>query len=309
MTPAAPSWPPASASSSAPMLGVINLDKPVGPTSHDMVGLVRRLTGMRRIGHAGTLDPLASGVLPILVGAATRLSEELTGGRKRYDAVVRLGYRSETDDGQGPIAVGTSPPAAEAAVSALDGMVGTFAQRPPAYSARKQEGVTAHRAARRGTVLDLPTREVTVHAIRVLDWESGPDWLDLRLDIETGAGTYIRSIARDLGEALGCGGYLHALRRTAAAGLMVGDAWTPDRLERLAEAGRMSEALIAVDTLLDLPDVRLDEAAARQFTTGGSAPWPGEGRVMVHGPTGLLGIGTLAEGRLHPRKVLAEGAP
>jgi tRNA pseudouridine55 synthase len=288
------------------MLGVINLDKPVGPTSHDMVGLVRRLTGMRRIGHAGTLDPLASGVLPILVGAATRLSEELTGGRKRYDAVIRLGFRSETDDGQGPIEAGGPPPPAEVAIAALNGMTGTFPQRPPAYSARKAEGVIAHRAARRGTVLDLPPREVTVHAIRVLGTEAGPDWLDLRLDIETGPGTYIRSMARDLGETLGCGGYLRTLRRTAAAGLVVDDARTPEELERLAAADRLSDALVAVDTLLSLPDVRLDDAQSRQFTNGGAIPWPGDGAVMVHGASGLLGIGTLAAGSLRPRKVLTE---
>ena len=120
------------------MLGVVNLDKPVGPTSHDMVGLMRRLTGTRRIGHAGTLDPLASGVLPILVGAATRFSEELTGGRKRYDAVIRLGQTSATDDAEGPIVAVDAPlPSEEAITDALAGFVGTFDQRPPAFSARK----------------------------------------------------------------------------------------------------------------------------------------------------------------------------
>ncbi|HEX2142204.1 MAG TPA: tRNA pseudouridine(55) synthase TruB, partial [Candidatus Limnocylindria bacterium] len=130
------------------MLGVVNLDKPVGPTSHDMVGLLRRLTGTRRIGHAGTLDPLASGVLPILVGAATRFSEELTGGRKRYDALVRLGFRSATDDGEGPLEPVPGPmPSDEAVREAITGFVGTFEQRPPAFSARKQGGQRAHRAA------------------------------------------------------------------------------------------------------------------------------------------------------------------
>src|SRR6187549_360969 len=119
----------ASGSSIAPMLGVVNLDKPVGPTSHDMVNLLRRLTGTRRIGHAGTLDPLASGVLPILVGAATRFSEELTGGRKRYDAVIRIGQTSATDDAEGPIAAVDAPlPSEEAIAAALSGFVGTFDQ-------------------------------------------------------------------------------------------------------------------------------------------------------------------------------------
>src|SRR5688500_357587 len=127
----------ASASSTAPMLGVVNLDKPVGPTSHDMVGLVRRLTGMRRIGHAGTLDPLASGVLPILVGAATRFSQELTGGRKRYEATIRLGERSATDDSQGPLVPGDGPVPSDVTIrTALSTFVGTINQRPPAFSAR-----------------------------------------------------------------------------------------------------------------------------------------------------------------------------
>src|SRR5687768_6644669 len=139
--------PSASGSSPAPMLGVVNLDKPVGPTSHDMVGLLRRLTGTRRIGHAGTLDPLASGVLPILVGPATRFSEELTGGRKRYEAVIRLGERSATDDAEGPITtVEVGVPDDATIATALESFVGTFEQRPPAFSARKQAGRTAYRA-------------------------------------------------------------------------------------------------------------------------------------------------------------------
>jgi len=288
------------------MLGVINLDKPVGPTSHDMVGLVRRLTGMPRIGHAGTLDPLASGVLPILVGGATRLSQELTAGSKRYDAVVRLGFRSQTDDGEGPIEPGGPPPGVDVAEAALGDFVGTFEQRPPTYSARKQGGRTAHRAARRGASLELAARPVTVHALQLLGATAGEGWLDLHLDLETGPGTYIRSIARDLGERLGCGGYLYALRRTAAAGLAVSDARTPSDLEALAHAGRLDEALVPAEDLIDLPVVALDADEARRFGHGGELSRPGDGRVLVRGPAGLLGVGTLGGGMLHPNKVLVE---
>jgi len=290
------------------MIGVLNLDKPVGPTSHDMVGLVRRLSGMRRIGHAGTLDPLASGVLPILVGGATRLSQELTAGPKRYDAVVRLGFRSRTDDGEGPLEPGDPPPGVEVAETALRGFVGTFQQRPPAFSARKQGGRTAHRAARRGTALDLPTREVTVHALRLLDATAGDGWLDLHLDLQTGPGTYVRSIARDLGEQLGCGGYLHALRRTEAAGLAASDARTPSELEALAHEGRLDEALVAIDQLVDLPQLALSDEQACRFANGGELPWSGDGRVLVCGPSGVLGVGVLLDGVLHPQKVLAESS-
>jgi tRNA pseudouridine55 synthase len=289
------------------MIGVINLDKPVGPTSHDMVGVVRRLTGLRRIGHAGTLDPLASGVLPILVGPATRLSRELTGGRKRYAAVVRLGIRSQTDDEEGPLIPGGAPPDEAAVREVLPEFVGTIRQRPPAFSARKAGGVVAYEAARGGSALELEAREVTIHAIDLRAVVPGDGWLDVHLDVETGPGTYVRSLARDLGERLGCGGYLHALRRTEAAGLAAADARTPEQLEELAGQGRLAEALIPVDGLLDLATVALDAGQATRFSHGGDVAWPGDGRVQVHGPAGLLGIGDLGDGRLHPRTVLVEG--
>ncbi|MGZ8475637.1 MAG: tRNA pseudouridine(55) synthase TruB, partial [Candidatus Limnocylindria bacterium] len=220
------------------MHGVVNLDKPVGPTSHDMVGLLRRLTSIRRIGHAGTLDPLASGVLPILVGAATRFSAELTGGDKRYDATMRLGARSATDDAEGPIERVDAPLPEEAAVrDALAAMTGTSLQRPPAFSARKLGGRVAHRAARAGEALDLAPREVTIHALDVRTVDRGEGWLDVVVDVRCGAGTYVRSIARDLGERLGTGGYLRALRRTEAAGLSVDTAVTPERLADLDADG------------------------------------------------------------------------
>ncbi|HVM24547.1 MAG TPA: tRNA pseudouridine(55) synthase TruB [Candidatus Limnocylindrales bacterium] len=288
------------------MLGVVNLDKPVGPTSHDMVGLLRRLTGTRRIGHAGTLDPLASGVLPILVGAATRFSEELTGGRKRYDATIRLGARSATDDAEGPItpseATLPDPPSVHDALAAF---VGTFDQRPPAFSARKHGGQTAHRAARAGAPLDLAARTVTVDAIDVLDIARHDGGLDVRIDLQCGPGTYVRSIARDLGDRLGCGAYLAALRRTEAAGLRADDAVTAGRLEQLTAEGRLAEALLPVGDLLPLPRVELDAEAARRFTHGSAVPSTGDrGRAAVFAGSALLGVGRLDGGLLHPEKVL-----
>jgi tRNA pseudouridine55 synthase len=290
------------------MLGVVNLDKPVGPTSHDMVGLMRRLTRTRRIGHAGTLDPLASGVLPILVGAATRFSEELTGGRKRYDAVIRLGRTSETDDSEGPISVIDAPIPSQAAVAdALAAFVGTFDQRPPAFSARKLGGRTAHRAARAGEPIALPPRTVTVDAIDLLDVSAGDGWLDVRIDLRCGPGTYVRSIARDLGERLGTGGHLHALRRTEAAGLRVDDGITPQRLEALAGDGRLDEALRPVGELLPLPAVSLGSDAAWRFVHGSAQSLDdgSPGRVKVLDEAGqLLGVGSLVGGELRPEKVI-----
>lgn len=290
------------------MLGVVNLDKPTGQTSHDMVDLVRRLTGMRRIGHAGTLDPLASGVLPILVGAATRFSDDLTGGAKRYEAVIRLGLRSATDDAQGPLEAGSPPPDLPGILAALAFFVGSYEQRPPAFSARKVGGKVAHRAARAGSPIEAAARTVTVHAIDVLGTEPGDGWLDLTCDIRCGPGTYIRSIARDLGERLGCGGHLHALRRTEAAGLRASEGITPDQLEALAGEGRLDEALLPVAPLLKLPRLHLDTEAAGRFLHGSAVLMRGErggGRQAVFGGGALLGIGVLRDGLLEPRTVIA----
>jgi tRNA pseudouridine55 synthase len=297
------------------MLGVVNLDKPVGPTSHDMVDLLRRLTATRRIGHAGTLDPLASGVLPILVGAATRFSEELTGGPKRYQATIRLGSTSATDDAEGPLSSGAGDVPDELAIRrALAGFVGTYDQRPPAYSARKLAGRTAHRAARSGEALELAPRRVTVDAIDVLSVTSGEGWTDVAIDLRCGPGTYVRSIARDLGEVLGCGGHLSALRRTEAAGLHVADALRPDQLEALRDQDRLEEALLPVAGLLSLPRLRLSDLDADRFRHGSriaisadqAAPDPGDGRrTVIDARDQLLGIGSLADGQLQPEKVIA----
>jgi tRNA pseudouridine55 synthase len=298
------------------MLGVVNLDKPVGPTSHDMVGLMRRLTGSRRIGHAGTLDPLASGVLPILVGGATRFSQELTGGSKRYDAVMRLGATSATDDGEGPIAPGAGPlPDDDAIAAALATFVGSFDQLPPAFSARKLGGRTAHKAARSGEALALTARQVTVHALDLRSIARDAGRADIDIDLRCGPGTYVRSIARDLGQALGCGGYLLALRRTEAAGLRVEDGLTPDQLEALREADRLVEALLPVADLLPLPRVHLSDADAQRFRNGSRIPLTSDAgggedgrRVVLDSADQLLGLGSVMAGQLQPEKVLASQA-
>jgi tRNA pseudouridine55 synthase len=294
------------------MLGVVNLDKPVGPTSHDMVGLVRRLTGMRRIGHAGTLDPLASGVLPILVGGATRFSQELTGGPKRYEAVIRLGERSATDDAQGPIeATGVAPPSDSAIADALAGFVGTFDQVPPAFSARKQGGRTAHRAARAGAPLELAPRTVTVHAIELLDVTRHAALADVGIDLRCGPGTYVRSLARDLGTELGCGAHLHALRRTEAAGLQAGSAVDPERLEAAAREGRVGDHILPLAPLLGLPVLDLGDEAAWRFTHGNEQVVAGAvpvGRVAVLAGDRLLGVGLIDGGVLRPDRVIVDGA-
>ncbi|MFN2483390.1 MAG: tRNA pseudouridine(55) synthase TruB [Candidatus Limnocylindria bacterium] len=288
------------------MLGVVNLDKPVGPTSHDMVGLVRRLTGIRRIGHAGTLDPLASGVLPILVGHATRFSEELSGGDKRYEATIRLGAISATDDAEGPVTPTGAPlPERDTIARELRTFVGSHAQRPPAYSARKVGGRTAYRAARAGEALDVPPRTVTVHAIELRSVVRGDGWLDVAIALHCRAGTYVRSIARDLGDRLGCGGHLGALRRTEAAGLRVEASHTPLELEELASDGRLAEAVEPLVPLLRLPSVELLDDDARRFVNGAGVrgAWP-DGRVAVLFAGRLLGVGAASASALVPIKVI-----
>ncbi len=185
-------------------------------------------------------------------------------------------------------------------------------QRPPAFSARKVGGQTAHRAARAGAQLDLPTRQVVIERIDLLGWEVLPDAVDLRIDLRCGAGTYVRSLARDLGERLGCGGYLAALRRTEAAGLRAGTAVTPDRLEALAAADRLDEALLPVVDLLPLPRLALTSDEATLFQHGSSlrprAHGADDGRHAVLADDRLLGIGHLEAGVLQPEKVIAEAA-
>jgi tRNA pseudouridine55 synthase len=248
-------------------------------------------------------------VLPILLGTATRFSEELTGGAKRYEAVIRLGWRSETDDAQGPLARGGALPTPTEAESALRTFVGTFEQRPPAFSARKVGGQAAYRAARGGAPLELAARTVTVESLELLEVDRGEGHLDLRVDLRCGPGTYVRSIARDLGERLASGGYLAALRRTEAAGLRVEDALAPDRLEELATRGALASALISIGDLLPLPRLQLSSADAARFRNGSTVAVEGgldAGRYAVFTNGELLGVGRVEHERLRPEKVLAE---
>jgi tRNA pseudouridine55 synthase len=192
--------------------------------------------------------------------------------------------------------------------------VGIFDQVPPAFSARKLGGRTAHRAARRGEALPLRPRRVSVDAIEVLGITPTATGTDVTIDVRCGPGTYIRSIARDLGEALGCGGYLAALRRTEAAGLRVEDAIRPEELERLRDQGRLADAVLPVADLLPLPHLQLSEPDADRFRHGSRisvSDRPGSGRLAIFDARDeLLGIGSLAGGQLQPEKVIQpQGSP
>jgi len=212
------------------MEGVINLDKPPGLTSARAVGVVKRLLPRGiKIGHAGTLDPFATGVLLLLVGRATRSCERLMDAPKQYEATVRLGATTATDDPESPETLAPEPvrrPSPAAVSAAVQKFVGDILQRPPAFSAMKVEGRRAYDLARGGKPVHLDARPVRVYGIEVLDYE----WPLLRLRIDCGRGTYIRSIARDLGVALGTGGYLTRLRRTRIGNFEAAAGTTLERL-------------------------------------------------------------------------------
>jgi tRNA pseudouridine55 synthase len=212
---------------------ILILDKPGGLTSAGAVNRVKRLLPRgRKIGHAGTLDPMATGVLLLLVGGATKRCETMMNHAKRYEATIRLGATTPTDDADSaPTPVPNAPPPSlDEMKSALAKFIGVISQRPPAFSALKIGGQPAYKSARRGKPLDLEPRPVRIDAIEILDFT----WPELKLRVDCGRGTYIRALARDLGEELKTGGYLTALRRTRIGPFDVSDAVT---LEGLTQDG------------------------------------------------------------------------
>ena len=295
--------------------GIVVVAKPAGPTSHDIVALVRRLAATKRVGHGGTLDPFAAGVLPIFLGHATRVVEYHLGDRKAYRATVCFGASSTTEDLEGeltPAADGTAPTRG-AVEAALPGLTGPISQRPPAYSAIKVGGKRAYAMARAGETVLLPPREVTIHSLELVSWDgSDPDRPIAVLDVACSAGTYIRSLGRDLGEAVGNAAYLCALTRTASGPFTLDDAVSLDDLRTAAAespAGLLPH-LRPLDTGLDaLPVVTLtdDEAAAiarGQFIRPAAGLPAAADHYRLRDAAGrLVAIATASGGRLAPDKV------
>ncbi|MFN0100988.1 MAG: tRNA pseudouridine(55) synthase TruB [Bryobacteraceae bacterium] len=249
------------------MDGVIVVDKPSGWTSHDVVGKMRRIAGTRRVGHLGTLDPLATGVLPLVLNRATRLSQFLMKADKVYEAEVRFGFATNTYDSEGraitePVEVTLDAAAVE---RALDAFRGPLQQTPPPVSAKKVDGVPAYKLERKNKPVELAPVAVTVYLLEM----TGCEGAVARLRVHCSSGTYVRSIAHELGEALGCGAHLSALRRTRAGLFTIGQARTLEELAELAKQGRFAEALVpAVDLLPDFPAERVDLATATQIRQG-----------------------------------------
>jgi tRNA pseudouridine55 synthase len=284
--------------------GVLLLDKPAGPTSHDMVALTRRALRARRVGHTGTLDPFASGLLLLCIGQATRVAEYLSGLDKRYIAQVRLGVSTDTDDFTGRTLVERDASAVRRAAldAALEPMHGSIMQRPPAYSAKKREGERAYRAAREGRAFELDPVTVRIDSIEVTRFE--PPLVEL--DITCGSGTYIRAVARDLGEALGLGAHLTGLRRTRIGQHRVEDAVPAASLD---DAARVRSAIIpAARALSHLPQVEVDAAQQVNLRHGRTLHLPdvpdADVLLLVHGER-LLAVARSHAGTVRPAKVLA----
>jgi len=272
------------------LAGILNIDKPPGWTSHDVVAKARRLIDERRVGHAGTLDPLATGVLLICIGQATRVSEYLMAGRKRYRTTLRLGVTTDTYDAYGTVT-------AEAGVvdlsmaqieKALSQFRGRITQVPPMYSAVKIDGQRLYRSARQGMTIDRPARTVEIDRLAALEWQPP----SLTLEVACSSGTYIRSLAHDLGQRLGCGGHVTALTRLASGRFELADAVSLEAFAEAVHSGHLERHLYPIESaLLDLPMVTVDQTAAERLGRGLPIPCvaPPEGRLgRAHGPDNKL---------------------
>ena len=257
--------------------GILVVDKPGGMTSHDVVGRVRRLLGTRKVGHAGTLDPMATGILVVGVERATRLLGHLALADKRYRATIRLGTATVTDDREGDV-IAQADPATLAAipdrgiVDALRGLTGSIEQRPSSVSAVKVDGRRAYDRVRGGEAVDLPARRVVIARLDALDLRRAPDAIDVDVDVECSTGTYVRAIARDLGDLLGVGGHLTALRRTRVGPFEESRALTLATLEAEGESALESMADVAAACF---PTWRLDESGSAAVRVGRRIPWEG----------------------------------
>lgn len=313
--------------SSSGLCGVLAIDKPCGMTSHDVIDKVRKITGERRVGHAGTLDPMATGLLLVGVGAACRLSEYLTGHDKEYDARIVFGVSTDTDDSMGrPLKVCDEAALQEAlenadAASVLARFMGEQDQLPPAYSAIKKNGTTAYKAAREGKCIELEPRRITVHGAELIaagEGEcaiEGPDmamvatlpYWDVHFHVSKG--TYIRALARDIGSYMGCGAHLGSLRRTSISRLGVEDACTLEELSHVIEHGQKIPWCDPA-RLLGFPVVELEEQQAecvengRELTGVGTA---GNGLVSCVKNDRLLAVYGWKKGACRPATVIPGG--
>ncbi|MDO9131378.1 MAG: tRNA pseudouridine(55) synthase TruB [Anaerolineales bacterium] len=248
--------------------GILVVDKPVGLTSHDVVQIVRSGTGIRRAGHTGTLDPRASGVLVVLIGPAVRLSEFVSASDKRYQAILRLGSTTDTYDAEGRFTRQSSAPVnvtEEKFEEALKQFIGEIEQTPPPFSAVKVHGRKAYEMARQGEEVELAPRKIQVYHLEVLEWAPP----EVVIDVHCSSGTYVRSLANDMGNVLGCGAYLVGLRRTKNGRFSLRDAIPLRKLQEAFQAGNWYQFLIpAAEALADWPAIELNPDEVEEATHG-----------------------------------------
>ncbi|TAK76626.1 MAG: tRNA pseudouridine(55) synthase TruB [Aquabacterium sp.] len=286
--------------------GVLLLDKPLGLSSNDALQKVKRLFRAEKAGHTGTLDPLATGLLPLCFGAATKFSQLSLDADKGYRAVLKLGVRTSTGDAEGEV-LATRPVAFDAAQleAARAALLGEIEQVPPMHSALKHQGRALYDYARDGIEIERAPRRVRIHRLDILRWQAD----EMEIDVLCSKGTYIRTLAEDLGERLGCGAHLTALRRTQSGALGVPQAHTLESLQQMGESERDAQ-LLAPDVLLaGEPEVRLNEAEAGRFLTGlrRRINLPDTPLVRVFGPQprAFLGSAHVCAGELIPNRLLS----
>lgn len=272
--------------------GFLVVDKPVGWTSHDVVDAARGWLGTRRVGHLGTLDPLATGVLPLAVRDATKLIPFLEAGPKCYRGIVRLGEARDTLDAEGRVVAQHSGPLPDAQTvrAALGRFCGEIEQIPPMYSSVKRDGVPLYRLARRGEVVERQPRKVSVESLELLGYEPP----DLEIEVRCSPGTFVRVLAADLGQALGCGAHVRTLRRTRSGPFDLREAALPEVLEEEARRGRLEARLIPPQVALGFPTLVLPPESLARVRHGREIPVPRGTRLLV----GDRMCGLDSEGRL-----------
>ncbi len=293
--------------------GFLLVDKPPGWTSHDVVDAARRWLGTRRVGHLGTLDPLATGVLPLAIRAATKLAPYMTDSRKFYVGSIELGVETDTLDAEGQVLrrYEGALPEKDAVEKALIGFQGEIEQVPPMYSAVKHSGVPLHRLAREGKHVERAPKKVRIDRIELVSYRAPL----VGLRVECSPGTYVRTLADDLGRHLGCGAHLRNLRRLRSGPFVLDAAMTPEQLAEAAETGKIEEVLIPAVDVLGLAIVQLEPEEARRVKhgceVGASARLAAGGRVAALDPNGeLLAVMEVLPGRrLKPLRVLQSVAP
>lgn len=294
------------------MNGLVCIHKPQEMTSFLCCAILRRLSGERKIGHAGTLDPMATGVLPVMLGRSTRAIPLLPSHDKTYRATVKFGLRSDTLDIWGNVTLTNVPPPSLTAIEAvLPDFRGEILQVPPMVSALKKDGVRLYELARQGIEVEREARPVTIYRLEIVSYDA--EHGELVLDCSCSAGTYIRTLCDDLGERLGCGAVMTALCRTAAAGYTLADCYTIEELEEKAKQGTLDSCILPVETAFSTyPAVTVTAAQAVRFSNGGALALDRLGQqtvtdtVRVYTPEHVfLGLGTPKEGELQVLRLFA----